>query len=190
MSREDHTCGPSHANQQRSCKACREVVLMEVDTSPLQRLPQAGQGRRLVDAVVDGHAQQLHPETDAWLADARGYPRSTDWWTIDISERAVHIAPTHSMDHFPYPLSIDIPPSPTLHRQANNQVFNRIGPNPYQQRGNEMPAGGRAQSLPQAWGQRMEPANASNGLARVNVAVRKVRRADTTDPATPKKHVR
>ncbi|KAK3633932.1 hypothetical protein LTR56_015542 [Elasticomyces elasticus] len=163
---------------------------MEVDTSPLQRLPQAGQGRRLVDAVVDGHAQQLHPETDAWLADARGYPRSTDWWTIDISERAVHIAPTHSMDHFPYPLSIDIPPSPTLHRQANNQVFNRIGPNPYQQRGNEMPAGGRAQSLPQAWGQRMEPANASNGLARVNVAVRKVRRADTTDPATPKKHVR
>ncbi|KAK5681576.1 hypothetical protein LTS10_006109 [Elasticomyces elasticus] len=187
MSREDHTCGPSHAHQQHSCKACREVVLMEINTSPLQRLPQLGQGRRLIDAAVDGHAQQLHPETDAWLAEARGYPQSTEWWTVHISERAVHIAPTHSMDHFPYPLSIDIQPSATLHRQANNQVFDQIAPNPYQQRGNGMPAGGRAQSLPQAWGQYMEPAN---GLARVNVAVRKVRRAATTDPATPKKHVR
>ncbi|KAK4951743.1 hypothetical protein LTR10_009662 [Elasticomyces elasticus] len=203
MPRNDHTCGLADAHQRYSCRACRELVLMGVGSSPSQNLPQLAQGHRLLNGALGGQTQQrksgripgraltdertVQPTTDAWLANARVYPQSSNRPVTDDPKRAEHVAPTHSMIHHPYPLSIDFEPASSSQspQQANNQTFDRNVPILYRQCGNEILVG----SLSQAWDQRTDSSSEyARQVRRANITYpRGVRASPASDDASTKR---
>ncbi|TKA59153.1 hypothetical protein B0A55_12621, partial [Friedmanniomyces simplex] len=74
MPHQQHTCVLPAYQQQGPCKACRSEELLGVGSWAPHILHGPAQGH------IAAHAQQVPFDADAWLAQARGYPDSVNWW--------------------------------------------------------------------------------------------------------------
>ncbi|KAK4909632.1 hypothetical protein LTR49_021606 [Elasticomyces elasticus] len=141
-----------------------------------------------MEPSADRLSNASQPATDAWFANVRAYQQSTDRRVTDDSERAEHLAPTHSMVHHPYALDICVQPVQPP-QQTNNQTFDRNVPALYLQRGLEIPVSRGTQSLSQARDQRADSASEyARQLRRANITdSRGVRTSPATDDTRSKR---
>ncbi|KAK0933536.1 hypothetical protein LTR29_014886 [Friedmanniomyces endolithicus] len=179
MSHPIHTCTLPEDQQPTVCRACREDELEEIGSWASEALRGWAPGQ---DAA---HAHQVLFDVEAWLAQARGYPESTDWWKTDRENfdtrrypAAHNLHPVQNNDHQR--------PAPQAARQANMQVQARQAAHQAPPRHNQGPPqlngtnvnGARygTRNHPQAWTQH---ANTADARPRVFGAVTQSRRPAT-----------
>ncbi|KAK1048603.1 hypothetical protein LTR12_006846 [Friedmanniomyces endolithicus] len=115
MSHQIHTCTLPEGQRPTACKACRDDELKEVGSWASEAL------RGLAQGHIVPHAQQVPFDADAWFAQARGYPESTNWWKTDRENfdarrhPAAHNLHRAQNNHHP-------PPAPQAAQRVNMQV--------------------------------------------------------------------
>ncbi|KAK1074473.1 hypothetical protein LTR74_001069 [Friedmanniomyces endolithicus] len=172
MSHPIHTCTSLEDQQPTACRACRDDELKEVGSWASEALRGLAQGHTIL------HAQQVPFDAEAWLARARGYPESMNWWKTDRENFDARRYPTA---HNPHPVQNNNHqrPAPQALHQVNMQLPARQPANqgPPQLNGTHAnDAGYGARNHPQAWTQ---PANTADARPRIFGAVTHGRRPAT-----------